>query len=124
MLAEMKQAMRIVTDAYDYELMNLASAGQKDLKLAGVKWTGDVSFTAVTGSTGITVTDTSTVSDPLVVRAIITYARHHFGSPNDYQQVKDSYDEQKAQLMAATGYTDWPDEAADSEEGSEEGEGT
>lgn len=116
MLAELKQALRITTDAYDYELMSLASAGQKDLQLAGVTLDGEVTFTAETGTSGvITVTDTSTVTDPLIVRAIITYARHHFGSPGDYQQVKASYDEQKAQLMGATGYTAWPDEAGDGE---------
>jgi hypothetical protein len=32
-----------------------------------------------------------------------------FGLPEDYDRLKRSYDEQKAQLSNATGYTDWGD---------------
>ena len=31
----------------------------------------------------------------------------NFGEPEDYDRMKKSYDEQKAQLSMATGYTDW-----------------
>ena len=48
-----------------------------------------------------------TTIDALVTRAIITYARMNFGSPDDYDRLKAAYDEQKAQLQMATGYTDW-----------------
>lgn len=46
-------------------------------------------------------------SDALVLRAITTYCRMHFGEPDQYDRLKRSYDEQKAQLCTATGYTDW-----------------
>ena len=58
---------------------------------------------------GLLQTDESTLDDELAMRAIITYVRVHFGSPPDYERVKASYDEQKAQMMHATGYTDWGD---------------
>ena len=32
-----------------------------------------------------------------------------FGSPQDYDRLKKSYDEQKAQMQTCTGYTDWGD---------------
>ena len=47
--------------------------------------------------------------DALVTRAIITYCKMSFGLPEDYDRLKKSYDEQKAQLSNATGYTDWGD---------------
>jgi hypothetical protein len=31
----------------------------------------------------------------------------NFGEPEDYDRLKASYDEQKAQLSTATGYTHW-----------------
>ena len=107
MLAETRKALRITTSAYDSELVSLIRAGYRDLQLAGVELPGSVDFDLVT-STGA-YTDGSTLEDELAMRAIITYVRCHFGSPNDYDRVKESYDEQKSQLMHATGYTDWGD---------------
>lgn len=88
MLSEIKTALRLTTDAYDAELMGLQEAAVMDLQIAGV----------LTNS-----------MDALIRRAVITYCRMNFGSPEDYDRLKRSYDEQKAQLMMATGYTDWGD---------------
>ena len=84
-LADVRLALRITTDAFDKELSDLMSAAEMDLGIAGV-------------------TNTST-DDPLVRRAVITYVKLHFGQPDDYDRLKKSYDEQKAQLQTATGYT-------------------
>jgi len=61
---------------------------------------------------GITDIDTETLTDsnPLYKRAIITYCRLNFsvfGLPDGYDRLKESYDEQKAQMSMATGYTGW-----------------
>ena len=45
--------------------------------------------------------------DAIVSRAITTYCKIHFGEPDEYDRLKASYDEQKAQLSMATGYTAW-----------------
>lgn len=82
-----KMALRVTTTAYDTEIQQYIDAAKLDLKIAGVT--------------------TSTQTDALVEKAIMTYVRMSFGSPNDYDRLKASYDEQKAQLMNATGYTDW-----------------
>ena len=53
--------------------------------------------------------------DPLLKRAVTTYVTANFPGvkPEDYDRLKASYDEQKAQMMSATGYTDWgPDDEA------------
>lgn len=61
---------------------------------------------------GITDIDVDTLVDdnPLFKRAIITYCRMNFsvfGVPDGYDRLKASYDEQKAQMLMASGYTDW-----------------
>lgn len=91
MLDRVKLAMRITTDVYDEELSSLIDAALLDLGIAGVT------------------KNTIEVADEVVRRAVITYCRLHFGSPDDYANLKASYDEQKAQLQTATGYTDWGD---------------
>ena len=94
MLNSVKLAMQITVSNYDAEIQLLIDAALKDLKIAGS--TDAVAASAVN-------------TDPLIIRAVITYCRMHFGSPLDYDRLKASYDEQKAQLQMATGYTDWGD---------------
>ncbi len=89
MLERIKMALRITTDAFNSELNDLIEAALLDLGLAGV-----ISF------------DSST-TDPLIIRAVTTYCKLHFGEPDEYDRLKSSYDEQKAQLGMASGYTDW-----------------
>lgn len=89
MLEAVRLALRITTQAYDAELELLIDAALDDLGIAGV--------------------DSTLTGAPLVRRAVITYCRMNFGSPADYQNLKTAYDEQKAQLQMATGYTDWGD---------------
>lgn len=87
MLAKVKLALRIVTEAFDSELNDLISAAQIDLGIAGVVLPSQL--------------------DAIVSQAIITYVKMHFGQPDDYDRLKRSYDEQKAQLVTCTGYTNW-----------------
>ena len=85
MLTAVKLAMRLSTTAYDNEILRLINAAIGDL--------GVVDITA-----------TANTEDPLLQQAIITYCRMNFGTPEDYDRLKASYDEQKAQLMTAKGY--------------------
>lgn len=85
MLEAVKLALRITTNAFDSELNALIQAAMKDLGIAGI--------------------DAETLAnDALVAQAIKTYVRMSFGSPSDYDRLKRSYDEQKAQMQTATGY--------------------
>ena len=85
MLARVKLALRMKTNAFDSEITDLISAACADL-----------------GIVGVTAVDSTT--DPLLIRAIITYCRANFGEPGDYARMKASYDEQKSQLISCTGY--------------------
>lgn len=87
MLSATKLALRITTNAFDSEITALLQAALLDLGVAGI-----------VVPTGL---------DVLVQQACITYVRIHFGQPDDYDRLKGSYDEQKAQLSTCTGYTDW-----------------
>lgn len=87
MLAAAKLALRITTTAFDDQITDLLEAAQLDLGIAGV-----IIPTEVTA---------------IVQQACITYVKMHFGQPDDYDRLKASYDEQKAQLATCTGYTNW-----------------
>lgn len=87
MLSKVKLALRITTNAYDDELNGLIEAAKLDLGIAGVIIPSEL--------------------DAIVSLAIITYCKCHFGEPDEYDRLKASYDEQKAQLSMCTGYTEW-----------------
>ena len=86
LLGMCKTSMRVTTDAYDNEITEYIEAAVLDLGIAGV------AYDAI---------------DNLVAKAVMTYVRMSFGNPPNYDKLKASYDEQKAQLQNATGYTVW-----------------
>ena len=90
MLAKVKLALRITTEAFDSELTDLIEAAKIDLGIAGVELPSTL--------------------DAICEIAIITYCKLHFGEPDEYDRLKASYDEQKAQLSMSTGYTVWTDQ--------------
>ena len=87
LLQPAKLALRVATAAFDEEITALIEAGKQDLTIAGISPVDE--------------------TDPLVKQAVITYVRLHFGQPDDFDRLKTSFDEQKAQLQTATGYTVW-----------------
>lgn len=89
MLEKVKLALRIKTNAFDGEINDLINAALADLAAAGIT--------------------NQDKKDPLVIRAVVTFCRANFGSPADYDKMKTSYDEQKAMMQMATGYTEWGD---------------
>lgn len=92
LLQKTKLALRITVDAYDSDLTDLINAAKLDLGIAGVTLPSSL--------------------DAICERAIITYCKVHFSALTDgeYARLKASYDEQKAQLVTATGYTIWGDD--------------
>lgn len=92
-LNKVKLSLRITTNDFDNELVDLINACLLDLGIAGV-----------------TENDTT---DALIIRAICTYCKIHFGDANGVEmldRLQASYNEQKAQMGMATGYTDWGNE--------------
>ena len=111
MLKEAKKALRVTATYYDSEIASLLMAGANDLKTAGVKLPGDVTFFIE----GDTVTDGSTLTDPMAMRAVITYAAMRFGNPPNYDKLAEAYEIQKVQLMHAADYTDYGEGTGDDE---------
>ena len=106
MLKEAKLAMGIDTKACDGEIADLLDAGARDLQIAGVVIPGTVAFTVTENG----VRDDSTLTDRLVMRAIITYARMIFRSPADFDRLERIYKTLKGNLTHSTGYTRWSGE--------------
>lgn len=95
MLDRVKLALQIADSVFDTELSELIDAAVIDLNIAGVR--GD--------------RVSSTTTDAIVVRAIISYCVYQFelshGNLDRANALKVAYDEQKAQLSMATNYTEW-----------------
>lgn len=87
MLVDARMALRITTTAYDPQIVSLLNTALLDLGVAGVIVPAEM--------------------NALIQQACITYVRLYFGQPDDFERLKRSYDEQKAQLATCTGYTDW-----------------
>lgn len=75
------------TNAFDSEVERLLKAAIQDLGCAGVVLPAEAT--------------------ELAAQACITYFLANFGEPDRYEDLKRSYDEQKAQLRTRTGYTIW-----------------
>ena len=93
LLDDVKVACRVASNAFDTELNDLISSALLDLGIADIQ-------------ASLLVSDNPT---PLIKQAVITYCKMNFGlQSNDYYtRLKGSYDEQKAQLLMSSKYTDW-----------------
>ncbi len=87
LIAAAEKALRIVTTSFEDEIGRLLDAALLDMGVAGVTVPTEI--------------------DALVQQAAITYVKMNFGQPDEYERLKRSYDEQKAQLASCTGYTNW-----------------
>ena len=87
LIAAAEKALRIVTTSFEDEIGRLLDAARLDMGVAGVTVPTEI--------------------DALVQQAAITYVKMNFGQPDEYERLKRSYDEQKAQLASCTGYTNW-----------------
>lgn len=96
-LDKVKVAMRRagVNAGLDTEITDLIESFMADLGIAGVNGVQAI------------------ITDPLIRLAYITFCKLHDGEPDEYDRLKRSYDEQKAQLSMASGYTVWTTEVTD-----------
>lgn len=88
-VVKVKARLRIVDTAFDNEIEDLIDAALADLGIAGVNG------------------ESAVLTNTLVLTAVSTYVKMHFGEPDEYERLKASYDEQKARLQMATNYTTW-----------------
>ena len=90
LLDAVKQAVaRDYTDTFDNQLGLLMYSALEDLRSAGV-------------------TDATPNTDsPKVVQAVCTYCKANFGETDEYENLKASYDEQKASLAMDSNHTNY-----------------
>lgn len=89
MLQKIKDALRVSGEALDEEIQDLIDAAKADLRLSGVH------------------PDKIKDTDPLIKRAIIVYAKAHFGydDPKIVERFEQSYMSLKHHLTLSTEYT-------------------
>ena len=116
MLKEAMLNMRVTDMEYAPDIRRLLIAGKRDLEIAGVIISGviDITITEDEQTGAITATDNSTITDDLVITAILTYAaaRGNYAGAEEKARLEASYDLQRKQLANATGYTDFGEEDA------------
>ena len=107
MLKEAMLALRVTDMEYAPDIKRLLIAGKRDLEIAGVQITGEIAIT---------------ITDDLVITAIITYAgaRGNYAGADERAKLDASYDLQRRQLANATGYTDFLEPEPTPEEPAEE----
>lgn len=92
LLTDAKLRLRLHTDAFNDEISDLIEGAASDLIHRQAIQPEQLASLPV---------------DPLIKRAILTYVRAYFGTPETPELLKADYDEQKATLMMTTGFTDW-----------------
>ena len=85
MLNKVKLSLRISGDMFNIEIQDLVEAALTDLKISGVVNTDE--------------------TDPLILRAVITYCKANFGyDNNEAERFQKSYDMLKQHLSLAGDY--------------------
>lgn len=93
MLNQVKAALRIKTASFDDEVQGLIDACLADLRIVGIiipEPPAEVIFPSV--------------GDPLILRAVILYAKAHFGFSDDSEKYQKAYDYLKCALSLAGDY--------------------
>jgi len=84
LLGKIKDALRITNSFMDSELIDIIDACKKDLELSGVS----------------NITET----DPLIIRAVVIYAKAHFSFSADNARFQQAYDALKTALCLSGDY--------------------
>ena len=104
MFAEVKESLPISGDDYDGQIIREIKAAALDLTTsAEIDLPGEISITR-NAETGV-VTDTSTMTDELIITAIATWCNMRIGNPPNYDKLLAAYNSLKGQLRLSKTYT-------------------
>lgn len=113
MFAEVKDALPVSGDAYDAEIIRQIKAAALDLTTsAEIVLPGTIAITRTQDQqTGAwTISDSSTLTDELIITAIIVWCEMRIGNPPNYDKLLAAYESLKGQLRISKTYTDYDDE--------------
>jgi len=86
---KVKKELRVTTTSFDAEIEGIAAAAIKDLCLAGIN---------------VPKNFVKYPKDPLLVRAVVTYAKAHFGDNENSEKFLASYESMRSKLCLAGDY--------------------
>ena len=108
MFAEVKESLPVSGDAYDGQIIREIKACALDLtRTAEIVLPGviDITRTLNTQTGEWTITDSSTVTDELIITAIATWCNMRIGNPPNYDNLLRAYESLKGRLRMSRHYT-------------------
>ena len=111
MFAEVKESLPISGDDYDGQIIREIKAAALDLTTsAEIELPGTIEITR--SSQGV-ITDTSTLTDELIITAIATWCNMRIGNPPNYDNLLKAYESLKGQMRLSKSYTAYTEEEAE-----------
>ena len=106
MFQEVKAMLPVSGDDYDAEIILQINACALDLtRTAEITLPGTIAISR-DGTTGV-ISDTSTLTDALVITAIGTWCNMRIGNPPNYDNLLKAYESLKGQLRLSKSYTQY-----------------
>ena len=112
MFAEVKDALPVSGDGYDAQIINEIYACERDLTTSTeIVMPGVIHITRTRAQAERgteeqwTVTDHSTVRDPLIIAAIATWCNMRIGNPPNYDNLLKAYESLKGQMRLSRYYS-------------------
>jgi len=104
--AQVKAMLPVSGDDYDAEIIMQIYAAALDLTTsAEIQMPGEINITRTQNQGVWTVTDTSTVTDQLVITAIALWCNMRIGNPPNYDNLLKAYESLKGQMRLSKTYT-------------------
>ena len=113
MFQEVKDTLPISGDDYDAQIIREIKACALDLTTsAEITLPGTIAITRTQNQQGVwTITDTSTLTDELIITAISIWCNMRIGNPPNYDNLLKAYESLKGQLRLSKAYTTYEEEA-------------
>ena len=123
MFNEVKSMMRISGDDDDDAIiLNIKAAALDLTRTADIVLPGSIDISRDT-ETGV-ITDTSTVTNELIIVTIATWCTARIGNPPNYDKLMAAYEMMKGSLRLSSDYTNYPEDAEEPEDEDEPEAGT
>ena len=109
MFQEVKDTLPISGDGYDAQIIMEIKACALDLTTsAEITLPGTIAITRTQNQQGVwTITDTSTLTDELILTAISVWCSMRIGNPPNYDNLLKAYESLKGQLRLSKSYTQY-----------------
>ena len=114
MFQEVKESLPISGDDYDAQIIREIKACALDLTTsAEIVLPGTIVISRTQNQQGVwTISDTSTLTDELIITVICIWCNMRIGNPPNYDQLLKAYNSYKGQLRTSKNYTHFrPEEA-------------